>query len=242
MILAARNGVYGLAMAPVLTGRLPRRLLAAQLVLDESTAMATAQADEHEQRTAFWATGLTIFVLWNVGTFLGALAGTAIDPQTFGLDAAFPAAYLAMVVPHLRHRTGLWAGVAGAAICLVLIPFTPVGVPILCASAAILLGIPLPRDASDSPGRRGHAGRPVTWALVLAARRRRLRLQGDRARRHRLAPVAARRHPLPRPRARRARSPPSSSRTRSRPAPTSCSTPGRRASARRRSRPGGGRR
>lgn len=160
MILAARNGVYGLAMAPVLTGRLPTRLLAAHLVIDESTAMATAQPDAERQRTAFWATGLTIFVCWNVGTLLGALAGSAIDPQTFGLDAAFPAAYLAMVVPHLRHRTGRWAGIAGAAICLALIPFTPVGVPILCAGAAILLGVPGPREDRDVPVGEGSAGVP----------------------------------------------------------------------------------
>lgn len=160
MILAARNGVYGLAMAPVLTGSLPRRLVAAQLVIDESTAMATAQRDPAHQRTAFWVTGVTIYVLWNLGTLLGALAGTAIDPETFGLDAAFPAAYLAMVVPHLRHRTGLLAGLLGAAICLALIPFTPVGVPILCASAAILLGIPRPAHAQDSPIGEGTAGVP----------------------------------------------------------------------------------
>ena len=160
MVLAARNGVYGLAMSPILTGRLPRRLLAAQLVLDESTAMATAQSDDEHRRAAFWATGLTIYVLWNLGTLIGALAGTAIDPTTYGLDAAFPAAYLAMVVPHLRHRTGRWAGLAGSAICVALIPFTAVGVPILCASAAILLGLPTPATAADSPADEGTAGVP----------------------------------------------------------------------------------
>jgi 4-azaleucine resistance transporter AzlC len=145
MILASRNGVYGLAMAPVLRGSLPRRLLAAHLVIDETTAMAAAQSNDADRQTAFWVTGLALFACWNLGTLLGALAGTAIDPTTFGLDAAFPAAYVAMVVPHLRTRRGLLAGIGGALICLVLIPFTPVGVPILCASAAILLGIPAPR-------------------------------------------------------------------------------------------------
>lgn len=160
MILAARNGVYGLAMAPTLQGSLPMRLIAAHLVIDESTAMATAQDAPDRRRAAFWATGLTILVMWNLGTLLGALAGTAIDPQTFGLDAAFPAAYLAMVVPHLRHRTGLLAGIAGAAICLVLIPLTPIGVPILCASAAVLFGIPRPRAVDDVPVDEGTAGVP----------------------------------------------------------------------------------
>jgi 4-azaleucine resistance transporter AzlC len=160
MILAARNGVYGLALSPVLGGRRWTRLAAAHLVIDESTAMATAQSEPAAQRTAFWATGLTIFVCWNLGTLLGALAGTAIDPTTFGLDAAFPAAYVAMVVPHLRHPTGLRAGILGAAICLVLIPLTPVGVPILCASAAILLGVPAPGRPDDVPTGQGTAGVP----------------------------------------------------------------------------------
>jgi len=160
LILAARNGVYGLTLAPRLAGRLPVRLVAAQLVLDETTAMATAQPDARRQRTAFWATGVAVYVCWNLGTALGALAGTAIDPQAFGLDAAFPAAYLAMVVPHLRHPTGRRAGIAGGVICLVLIPVTPIGVPILCASAAVLLGVPAPRHAGDVPFDEGTAGVP----------------------------------------------------------------------------------
>ncbi len=158
MILAARNGVYGLAMSRLIGGSLARRLVAAHLVIDESTAMATAQRTEHEQRVAFWITGGTVFACWNLATLLGALAGEAIDPQTWGLDAAFPAGFVAMVAPHLRYRIGLLAGLLGAAICLVLIPFTPVGVPILCSSAAILLGIPA-RDA-DTMRLPGTAGVP----------------------------------------------------------------------------------
>lgn len=161
MILAARNGVYGLAIAPLLPGSVARRLVAAQLVIDESTAMATAQDTPSARRQAFWATGLTIYVCWNVGTLLGAVAGTAIDPQTFGLDGAFPAAYVAMVMPHLRHRVGLHAALAGAVICVALVPFTPIGVPILCASAAVLLGLrppsseARPGDLGDLPGTAG---------------------------------------------------------------------------------------
>jgi 4-azaleucine resistance transporter AzlC len=156
MILAARNGVYGLAVARLIHGSLAKRLAAAHLVLDESTAMATAQRTEHEQRVAFWITGGTVFVCWNIGTLVGALAGEAIDPQTWGLDAAFPAGFVAMVAPHLRHRIGLLAGLLGAAICLVLIPFTPIGVPILCASAATLLGIPAPAEETAAlPGTAG---------------------------------------------------------------------------------------
>ena len=143
-LLAARNGVYGLAMAPHLKGRLPTRLIAAQLTIDESTAMAAAQDDEAHKSAAFWITGLSVYLFWNVGTLIGALLGTAIDPSTYGLDAAFPAAFVAILFPLLRERRPLLAAAIGGAICLVLIPFTPVGVPILCAALAILVGVPAP--------------------------------------------------------------------------------------------------
>lgn len=143
-LLAARNGVYGLAMAPHLKGRLPTRLIAAQLTIDESTAMAAAQDDDRHKSAAFWITGLSVYLFWNLGTLLGALLGTAIDPATYGLDAAFPAAFVAILFPLLRERRSLLAAALGALVCAVLIPFTPVGVPILCAALAILVGVPAP--------------------------------------------------------------------------------------------------
>ena len=143
-LLAARNGVYGLAMAPHLKGRLPTRLVAAQLTIDESTAMAAAQDDEAHKSAAFWITGLSVYLFWNVGTLIGALLGTAIDPATYGLDAAFPAAFVAILFPLLRQRRPALAAAIGATVCLALIPFTPVGVPILCAALAILVGVPAP--------------------------------------------------------------------------------------------------
>jgi 4-azaleucine resistance transporter AzlC len=142
LLLAARNGVYGLTMARRLPGSLGRRLLAAQLTIDESTAMSAAQADPLAQRTAFWITGCSVYVFWNLGTLVGALAGKAIDPQTYGLDAAFPAAFVAMLWPLLGDRRGRLAALLGAVICVSLIPFVPVGIPILCAALAVLVGVP----------------------------------------------------------------------------------------------------
>jgi len=169
LLLAARNGVYGLALSRHLTGPLGRRLAAAQLVIDETTAMTVAQTDARAQRTAFWATGASVYVCWNVGTLMGAVAGEAIDPETFGLDVAFPAAFVAMVWPLLRTRRGALAGAVGAATCLALIPVTPVGVPILCAAAGVLVGLPdpagpgaRPRSEQTEPGARsGAAVRPA---------------------------------------------------------------------------------
>lgn len=143
-LLAARNGVYGLAMSRTLRGSLLKRIVAAQITIDESTAMSTAQEEPQVARVAFWWTGLSVYVFWNAGTLIGALAGNAIDPEKFGLDAAFPAGFVAMVIPHLRHRNGRRAAAIGAVICAVTIPFMPAGVPILCASVGVLVGVKKP--------------------------------------------------------------------------------------------------
>jgi len=142
LVLAARNGVYGLTMSRRLTGSLGRRLVAAQLTIDESTAMSSAQTEADEQRIAFWITGITIYIFWNLGTLLGALTGSAIDPKKYGLDAAFPAAFVAMLWPLLRDRRARLVAACGALICLLLIPVAPIGIPVLAASLAILLGVP----------------------------------------------------------------------------------------------------
>lgn len=150
LLLAARNGAYGLSLSDVLRGRLGIRLLASQLVIDESTAMATAQRNPPDQRRGFWVAGLSVFVFWNLGTLLGALGGDAIgDPERYGLDAAFPAGFVALVVPHLRSIEGKLAAAIGVAVALVLVPIAPAGVPVLAASAAVLLGLrtPTPGDA-----------------------------------------------------------------------------------------------
>lgn len=150
-LLAARNGVYGLAMAPHLEGSLGKRLVAAQLTIDESTAMAVAQDDPAHRRAAFWVTGMSVYLFWNVGTFIGAELGTAIDPTKYGLDAAFPAAFVAILFPVLKDRVARRAAITGAVVCLALIPFVPVGIPILAATVGVLFGIPAPDG--DAAGR-----------------------------------------------------------------------------------------
>ena len=149
LVLAARNGVFGLTMSRRITGRLPTRLLAAQLTIDESTAMATAQTEPELQRLAFWVTGVSIYIFWNLGTLVGALAGNAIDPEKFGLDAAIPSAFVAVLWPQLRTRNGARAMLLGAVLCIATIPFVPVGVPVLVASLAILIALPHP-DPDDA--------------------------------------------------------------------------------------------
>lgn len=139
LLLAARNAVYGVALVPVLRGGRGRRALQAQLVIDESTAMARAQDDPQAAHRAFLATGLSVFVFWNLGTLVGALAGGALgDPRSLGLDAMFPAAFLALLAPQLRRPGAPVAAVAGALIAVVLLPLTPAGLPIIAAVLGVV--------------------------------------------------------------------------------------------------------
>jgi predicted branched-subunit amino acid permease len=123
----------------VLTPCGPRRLLTAHFVLDETTAMAIGQPTRPAQRYAFWVTGVILFVCWQLGSLAGALLGSAIDPAAFGLDAAAPAVFLALLWPSLRRRSGQLVALAGAGLALALIPFAPPGVPVLAAAAVALV-------------------------------------------------------------------------------------------------------
>jgi 4-azaleucine resistance transporter AzlC len=156
LLLAARNAAYGVALAPIFADRsLARRLLTAQLVIDETTAMATAQNGRRAGMEAFWATGIAVFVCWNVGTLVGAVAGDAIgDPEAWGLDAAFPAGYVALAVPHLRTRRGRIAAAAGVAISLALVPLAPAGVPIVAAALGVVPAVLFGSRPPRPPGRR----------------------------------------------------------------------------------------
>jgi len=139
LLLAGRNAVYALTLGAVLRGSPLRRYLSAQLVIDESTAMAHAQAEPDAKRRAFLATGAAVFLLWNLGTLVGALAGGVLgDPRDLGLDAMFPAVFLALLAPQLRRPGAPAAALAGAAVALALLPVAPAGVPVMAAAAVAL--------------------------------------------------------------------------------------------------------
>lgn len=142
VLLAGRNAVYGLALAPVLRGH--SRLaqwFGAQWVIDETTAMVTAEKSPEQRRIAFWISGSILYSSWCAGTFLGALIGTNIDPNDFGLDAAFPVLFIAMLAPHVRTPQGRRAAIFGGIATVVLAPFLPVGLPILVAALGMLFGL-----------------------------------------------------------------------------------------------------
>ena len=138
LLLAARNALYGPVVTPVLRGGAFRRAVAAQFLTDETTAMASAQDEPNTARDAFWFTGLAIMSLWVAGTVAGVLLGASLeDPGAWGLDAAFPAAFVALLVPHVGTRAGKVTALVGAVIALVAVPTTPAGVPILLAALAV---------------------------------------------------------------------------------------------------------
>jgi 4-azaleucine resistance transporter AzlC len=140
LLLNSRLMPYGLAVAGMLGQNRLARLVGSHLVTDETVAFAIAQPDRERSRAAFWLCGIGLFVFWNLGTIGGVLAGQAIgDPEAFGLDAAFPAALLALVLPSLRGAAVLRPVLLGAAIALAASPFLPPGMPLLLALAGLVL-------------------------------------------------------------------------------------------------------
>ncbi|HEX6313058.1 MAG TPA: AzlC family ABC transporter permease [Acidimicrobiia bacterium] len=135
LLLGLRHVGYGLSLDRTMPRRARRRLAAAQFLIDESTALALAQTDPADAPRAFWSAGLSVFGFWNIGTLIGALFGSVLgDPATLGLDAVFPAAFLALIVPLLRERDGRLAAATGAVIAAVLVPLVAAGLPIVIAA------------------------------------------------------------------------------------------------------------
>jgi len=162
LLLGTRNTLYGLRMAPLLRWRGWRRAAAAHVLIDESTAMGVNRATTEGVRLGFLTTGLSVFVLWNLATGVGAIAGDAIgDPRTFGLDAAVGAAFLALLWPRLRDRRNVLVAVLAAAVALAAVPVTAAGVPVLAAGGvALVVGVLGKRqDPTEIPGRDDVAGR-----------------------------------------------------------------------------------
>jgi len=149
LLLAVRNAFYGVPMSEILHPRGLRRLITAHFVIDETTAMAVGQQTQAGKRFAFWSTGLILCALWQLGSLGGALIGKAIDPDAFGLDAASPAIYLALMWPALKRVEARWVAGIGALIALALVPVAPAGVPVIAAAGAAIVGGLLPRRAKE---------------------------------------------------------------------------------------------
>ena len=142
LLVNARHLPFGFALGDVLGERWAARIAGSHLMSDETVAFALAQKDVHRRRATYWACGIGLFVCWNVGVLIGAYAGTAIsDTDAFGLDAAFPAVLLALVLPALKDRAARLPVLVGVVVALVATPFLPAGLPVLLALAGVLVGV-----------------------------------------------------------------------------------------------------
>ena len=140
LLLAMRYLPIGISVAPELRGNAVSRFFQSLLVLDESWAVAN-RGDGTVDRATLIGAGLALYLSWQLGTIAGVFGGELVgDPQTLGLDAAFPALFLALLAPQLRNRRALAATLIGAAVALSLLPFVRPGVPVIAATVGCLAG------------------------------------------------------------------------------------------------------
>jgi predicted branched-subunit amino acid permease len=138
-LLGIRNALYGMRMAPIMKFRGLKRVVGAQVTIDESTGVALGQSElgEDAMRQGFWLTGIGVYILWNLFTVVGALGAQAMgDPAAWGLDAAVPAAFLGLVWPRLTNKKERILAVVAMVLSLTLTPFVAAGIPII--STALL--------------------------------------------------------------------------------------------------------
>jgi len=131
-LLGFRNALYGLQMAPILKVTGLKRILSAQITIDESTAVSTLQENDVDRKRGFYLTGIGVYVFWNLFTYLGALGASAIgDPAVWGLDAAVPAAFCGLVWPRLKDKKQFLISTLAIVLALSLTPITTAGIPII---------------------------------------------------------------------------------------------------------------
>ena len=143
-LLGIRNGLYALSLARVLKLSGIKKVFASHITIDESTAMSVANVDDEElSRWAFWATGISVFVFWNIATAIGAIGASLItDPKSFGLDAAVGAAFLALLWPRLINKQIRYIALSSALLAIILIPVVRPGIPVLASVLiAVIIGL-----------------------------------------------------------------------------------------------------
>ena len=151
ILLNVRYGPIGLSVAPAFGGRRWSRFLQAQLVVDETWAVSNRGGGRFDRQVLIGA-GLVLYVAWVGSTAIGVVAGDLLaDPEALGLDAAFPALFLALLAPLIRSRRAVIAALLGAVAALALVPLAPPGVPIIAAAAACLVGWRRARPRPPTP-------------------------------------------------------------------------------------------
>ncbi|MER7078033.1 AzlC family ABC transporter permease [Saccharopolyspora kobensis] len=146
LMLNARHLPFGLAVGGLLDRGWPSRLIGSHLMVDEAVAFAMAQRTPEQKRRAYWLTGIALYCAWAPSVFLGGLLGQGVgDPGAFGLDAAMPAALLALIMPSLREFRTLRAVAVGALIAVLTTPLLPEGLPVMVALVGVAAVLPLPK-------------------------------------------------------------------------------------------------
>jgi predicted branched-subunit amino acid permease len=142
-LLGARNGIYGIRTSPIIGAGWLKRVAAAWITIDESTAVALAQPTSAARRVGFWVTGLVVFTGWNLTTLTGALIGDALgDTSRYGLDAAAAAAFVGLLWPRLKRLQARAVAVAAGVVAALLTPVLMPGLPVLVAAAvAVVVGL-----------------------------------------------------------------------------------------------------
>jgi 4-azaleucine resistance transporter AzlC len=139
LLLNARHIPFGLTVAEALGPRKRDRIVGSHLMTDEVVAFTLAEPDPARRRRVYWLIGITLFTSWNVGTALGVLLGGVTgDPDALGLDAAFPAALIALIMPSMRDGATRTVALTGAAVAVLLTPVLPAGLPVMCALLGLL--------------------------------------------------------------------------------------------------------
>ena len=153
LLVNARHVPFGFAVADVLGGGIARRLVGSHLMVDESVAFTLSQRDPARRRAVYWACGLSLFVCWNLAVLAGVVAGSVVrDTDALGLDAAFPAVLLALVLPKLTDAVTRRAALLGAVLAVASTPFLPAGLPVLLALAGLAVAVRArPADPAVTP-------------------------------------------------------------------------------------------
>lgn len=138
-LLGIRNGFYAIQMAPILELKGWRKVVGAQVTLDESTAVSLSRETLAERRKGFWLTGIAVFFFWNLLTLGGAIAGGFIgNPEQYGLDAAAAAAFVGLVWPRIK---GIFSSLLASAALVVAVASSiwfPAGIPVILAGLVVV--------------------------------------------------------------------------------------------------------
>jgi 4-azaleucine resistance transporter AzlC len=145
LMLNARHLPFGFAVGDLVGRRWPTRLVGTHVMVDESVAFALAEQTPERSRRAYWTAGLALYFTWAPSVFVGGFLGQWVgNPEALGLDAALPAALLALIVPSLRDRRNLRAVVLGASVAVATTPLLPDGLPVMVGLIGVAAALPLP--------------------------------------------------------------------------------------------------